>query len=226
MKNKLSFAATSLAVAGAFTFACSPVFALGSIIANGTTTGEVLVGGKVVEGSTSKFVDDFSEVKSDKVLEEITNLNDGEKLSDVLATEKVETHDLDVDLTTYSLGTKVQDLQAFDADGNALTEDVTATWEVNNLTSENADDALVLHYSTVREEWEVLKPESTDVANKTITCHFDDLSPVAVIYKTSESSTATESANTGTQTNVGVYAGVAVVAVAACGALVYKNKKK
>ena len=61
-------------------------------------------------------------------------------------------------------------------------KNVTLTWEVPNLVK-TAKNVKVLHYSTVRNTWEILTPKSVDFDNKTITQEFKDLSPVAVIYQ-------------------------------------------
>lgn len=60
-------------------------------------------------------------------------------------------------------------------------KNVTMTWEVPNLT-ENVGVVRVLHFSTVRNVWKLLVPDSVDLNTKSITITFPDLSPVAVVY--------------------------------------------
>lgn len=229
--KKLTVSATLLAGA---CFAVSPVCALGSIQANGTTSGEVKVHDQIVEGSTSYFSDDFSYLNTDSSSNEakaayaaITSLNDGSKtLATALSGKDIKVDDAikNFDIKDFSMLTKIQDLNASDADKKALTEDVTVTWEVPNLTKD-VQDVYVLHFSTQRNIWEVLNPETVDYSSKQITCHFDDLSPVSVIYRTNASAPS-EGTNTGTQTNTGMYVAVAGLAAIAVIVLVVANKKK
>lgn len=44
-------------------------------------------------------------------------------------------------------------------------------------------DVQILHYSTVRNLFELITPTSVDYEGKTITAVFEDLSPVAIIAK-------------------------------------------
>ena len=57
-----------------------------------------------------------------------------------------------------------------------------------------------------------------------ITATFEDLSPVAVIYKSTENVPA-ENPNTSTSTNAGLYLGVGAVALVAIGLIVFKKHK-
>ena len=75
----------------------------------------------------------------------------------------------------------MQDLVAYDSEGNSLTN-ITLTWEVPNLI-EDLEGIYVLHYSVKRNLWEIITPDDVDFQKKTITANFKDLSPVAVIYK-------------------------------------------
>ena len=219
-------------VAAAAAMVCvsiSPAFAAGpSITANGTPVGEVLIDGKVVEGSTASFQDDFSYLQTEKEEDKnaasaIEKLNEGASLKETLVLEEVKLpKGVKLNLEDYSLLTRVQDLSATDKDGNALEEDVTLTWEVVNLTKE-AGDVYVLHYSTKRSTWEIIKPEEVNYESKTVTAHFDDLSPVAVIYKSSESAVV-EKPNTGSSTNTLLYAGLGAVALIGIGVFAFKKK--
>ena len=193
-----------------------------SIMVNGAVDGEVTKDGKIVEGSKGVFSDDFNDVPSD-VQDQIAKLNEGTSISEVLDTSKIDTK---LDLSKYALLTKVQDLKAYDANGNQITENVGVTWEVPNLTE--SMDVQVLHYSTVRNVWEIITPDKIDLENTKITTTFKDLSPVAVIYAQKDTSGTTkteEKTNTGAQTNTAVYAGIGVVAVLAGAFFVVKSKK-
>nr|WP_294677802.1 cell wall protein [uncultured Blautia sp.] len=54
------------------------------------------------------------------------------------------------------------------------------TIKVPALT-DKSENVMLLHYSTERNVWELVKPSKVDLTAKTITAEFDDLSPVAVI---------------------------------------------
>ena len=219
-------------VAAAAAMVCvsiSPAFAAGpSITANGTPVGEVLVDGKVVEGSTASFQDDFSYLQTEKEEDKnaasaIEKLNEGASLKETLVLEEVKLPKKGkINLEDFSLLTRVQDLKATDKDGNPLEEDVTLSWEVPNLTKE-AGEVYVLHYSTKQSTWEIIKPEEVNYESKTVTAHFDDLSPVAVIYKSSESAVV-EKPNTGSSTNTLLYAGLGAVALIGIGVFAFKKK--
>lgn len=231
MKNIFKKFALGLGTATAICMSLTPAFAAGSITSNGSTSGEVIVNGEVVTGSTSTFADDFSylttsEKEADvKAVEIIDQLNAGTSLAQAFSGETVSLPEgSDIDLADFSLLTEVQDLQAFDADGNPIEENATISWEVPNLTSE-LGDVYVLHYSTKSDRgWEVIEPDEVNYDTKMITATFKDLSPVAVIYKSSESAPA-ENPNTSTSTNAGLYLGVGAVALVAIGLIVFKKHK-
>lgn len=231
MKNIFKKFALGLGTATAICMSLTPAFAAGSITSNGTPSGEVLVDGVVVEGSYAQFVDDLSyltlseneqDVKAADIIEQ---LNAGTPLTEAFSGETVALPEgVEIDLSEFSLLTKLQDLQAFDADGNRLEENVTISWEVPNLTSE-LGEVYVLHYSTKADKgWEVIKPDEVNYDTKMITATFEDLSPVAVIYKSTEN-VPTENPNTSTSTNAGLYLGVGAVALVAIGLIVFKKHK-
>lgn len=231
MKNIFKKFALGLGTATAICMSLTPAFAAGSITSNGSTSGEVIRDGVVLEGSTSKFVDDLSYLTSSeneqdvKAADIIEQLNAGTPLTKAFSGETVALPEgVEIDLSEFSLLTKLQDLQAFDADGNRLEENVTISWEVPNLTSE-LGEVYVLHYSTKADKgWEVIKPDEVNYDTKMITATFEDLSPVAVIYKSTENVPA-ENPNTGTSTNAGLYLGVGAVALVAIGLIVFKKHK-
>lgn len=231
MKNIFKKFALGLGTATAICMSLTPAFAAGSITSNGSTSGEVIRDGVVLEGSTSKFVDDLSYLTSSeneqdvKAADIIEQLNAGTPLKEAFSGETVALPEgVEIDLSEFSLLTKLQDLQAFDADGNRLEENVTISWEVPNLTSE-LGEVYVLHYSTKADKgWEVIKPDEVNYDTKMITTTFEDLSPVAVIYKSTENVPA-ENPNTSTSTNAGLYLGVGAVALVAIGLIVFKKHK-
>ena len=231
MKNIFKKFALGLGTATAICMSLTPAFAAGSITSNGTPNGEVLVDGVVVEGSYAQFVDDLSYLTSSeneqdvKAADIIEQLNAGTPLTEAFSGETVALPEgVEIDLSEFSLLTKLQDLQAFDADGNRLEENVTISWEVPNLTSE-LGEVYVLHYSTKADKgWEVIKPDEVNYDTKMITATFEDLSPVGVIYKSTENVPA-ENPNTSTSTNAGLYLGVGAVALVAIGLIVFKKHK-
>lgn len=231
MKNIFKKFALGLGTATAICMSLTPAFAAGSITSNGSTSGEVIRDGVVLEGSTSQFVDDLSYLTSSeneqdvKAADIIEQLNAGTPLTEAFSGETVALPEgVEIDLSEFSLLTKLQDLQAFDADGNRLEENVTISWEVPNLTSE-LGEVYVLHYSTKADKgWEVIKPDEVNYDTKMITATFEDLSPVGVIYKSTENVPA-EKPNTSTSTNAGLYLGVGAVALVAIGLIVFKKHK-
>ena len=231
MKNLFKKLALGLGTATAICMSLTPAFAAGSITSNGSTSGEVIRDGVVLEGSTSQFVDDLSYLTSSeneqdvKAADIIEQLNAGTPLTEAFSGETVALPEgVEIDLSEFSLLTKLQDLQAFDADGNRLEENVTISWEVPNLTSE-LGEVYVLHYSTKEDKgWEVIKPDEVNYDTKMITATFEDLSPVGVIYKSTENVPA-ENPNTSTSTNAGLYLGVGAVALVAIGLIVFKKHK-
>lgn len=231
MKNIFKKLALGLGTATAICMSLTPAFAAGSITSNGSTSGEVIRDGVVLEGSTSQFVDDLSYLTSSeneqdvKAADIIEQLNAGTPLTEAFSGETVALPEgVEIDLSEFSLLTKLQDLQAFDADGNRLEENVTISWEVPNLTSE-LGEVYVLHYSTKADKgWEVIKPDEVNYDTKMITATFEDLSPVGVIYKSTENVPA-ENPNTSTSTNAGLYLGVGAVALVAIGLIVFKKHK-
>lgn len=207
MKKKLmgcAFAALALAMNVA------TVSALGSINVNGAVTGTIYVNGEAVEGAKGSFSSTFGEAVNEETLAVIDNLNAGTSLEEAFA--DVEMTGVEINMADYALLTEVQDLKVTDADGNALEENVTTSWEVPNLTTE---DVMVIHYSTVRGVWEVIEPDSVNTADKEVTATFEDLSPVAVIYDTT--TTGTGDVETSTATNTNLYVGLAAGAVVLAG---------
>lgn len=219
-----------LAVSAVFALTLSTTFALPSATANGSVVGEATINGEVVEGTKVLFETSYEDVSQD-IQTIITQLNAGTAIAEVLDTASVQAP-AGLDVSSLKLLTQIQDLVVRDADGNLVKDakNVKVTWEVPNLT-DGLGDVYVIHYSTVRNVWEIIKPDQVDFANKTITATFADLSPVGVVYVPSSSQVTTdknESTNvqTSDDTNIALYAGIAVVALVAIAGLVYKTKKQ
>lgn len=117
----------------------------------------------------------FEDVKAN-VVEDITKINSGESLEEVLKHTSL-------NLAGFKILNDIDDLIAYDKYNNVILhpKNVTVSWEVPNL-SKNFKDVRVLHYSTVRNVWELITLDDLDFENKLITCTFEDLSPVCVIY--------------------------------------------
>lgn len=97
---------------------------------------------------------------------------------------------------------------------------------VSSLT-EQMSEVKLLHYSTVRNVWEIVAPTNVDYTNKEITAAFEDLSPVAVIAKvnaTSDSSIGT-SPKTGMTSIWMLWMGAALI-LASGSVLAYRQVRK
>lgn len=166
----------------------STVSALGSITKNGAISDTIVIDGKEVEKGSMKaeFKTEFTTEEVEQVVvDAIKTLNENPaQLQEVLKNANVQLPSGDgVTLAHVDLLTSVQNLQLVDKDGNVIKDakNVTMTWEVPNM-SEQVGVIRVLHFSTTRNVWELLIPDSVDFTNKTITVTFPDLSPVAVVY--------------------------------------------
>lgn len=93
----------------------------------------------------------------------------------------------------------------------------------------------ILHYSTDRQLWEVIEPESVDYAAKELVAIFEDLSPVAIISDVDESkipdSNSTNggkgtSPQTGVESVWGIYMTAAGILLAAAGGFYIKARRK
>lgn len=202
------------------------VFAQPSISINGAIVGDVLVDGKKIDGITIKFVDEVSNVDS-LIKSAIKKLNSGSSISEILNKNEVLSKD-NLNLNDFKMLTKLQHLVAHDSQGKSL-KNVTVTWEVTNLV-DNLGDIYVLHYSTVRNVWEIITPTNIDFDKKTITAEFEDLSPVTVIYKYNNSiTTAVEVNNEATTSKFDYktlgYIGAAVVLLVIIFVIYNGNKK-
>lgn len=156
---------------------------------NGAVSQDFTINGEKADPDKYKaqFNENLDDLGLDKeVLDLIKDINkDPDKLAGILTDSKtLVAEDDDIDVTKLELLTQIQDLSITDAaTGEAVKDlkDVTLTWEVTNL-KEGIGEIRVLHYSTVRNVWEILKPEKVDYKEKAVTQNFEDLSPVAVLY--------------------------------------------
>lgn len=189
------------ACAACAAFVCmSAVSAKQSIVNNG----EPVVDNdfKVTDAAGNEYTkeDIVIEFKADKasfveagvteaVAEKLIEVNKApEKVKDILKELAIKPANETVNVANLELLTSIQDLSIKDKNGNVIeAKNVTMTWTVPNLV-EGTGEIRVLHYSTARGVYELLKPISVDYKNKTITCFFEDLSPVAVVYEPASSS--------------------------------------
>lgn len=176
MKNAIKTLVLSISI---FFLCATTAFAQPSISVNGSIVGDVLVNGQKINGVTVKFIDEISDIDT-SIQSVIEKINAGNEISEALNGVKVESEE-ELNLSEFKLLTKMQDLVAYDSEGNSLTN-ITLTWEVPNLI-EDLEGIYVLHYSVKRNLWEIITPDDIDFQKKTITASFKDLSPVAVIYK-------------------------------------------
>lgn len=220
-----------LSICALFLCFTTSVSAAGSIMVNGSVYGYVMQYGKVVDGSYAVFesMDEAQAIQNvpQNVQEQITKLNTGTSILDVIDKKKIKT---DLDLSNYVLLTQVQDLKAYDQNGNRIENDATITWEVPNLTKSNFCALCILHYSTKKNTWETIKPDKVDLENNRITVTFKDLSPVAVMYDSSSACSAEsktkESTNTGVKSNENGYLYAAFAALILGFILVFVSFKK
>lgn len=205
------------------------VFAAGSKTADVALTGDSASYYEVEEATSDTFAD-LAETKSD-VVNMILAVNAGTETLQTLAEQMAA--DLVSELEGKSMVTEFFDLIPInggikDADGNYVV-----TISVPSLTTA-ATNVKILHYSEVRDVWEIITPSDVNYTNKTITATFQDLSPVAIIadVDTSSTSTTTTTTTTTTSPKTGVasdwslYVGAAVVLAAAGVAAAVKGKGK
>lgn len=200
------------------------VFAAGSRTADVALSGDSAGKYEVAEATAETFAE-LAETQKE-VVDKILEINAGTKDIQSIAEEAPE---LAADLEDKSMITPFFDLIAVnggvkDADGNYVV-----TLSVPTLT-EAVTDVKVLHYSTVRNVWEVITPSNVDYENKALTAAFQDLSPVAVIGNVDESKVNNaDTAAVGTSPKTGaasswmMFGGAAVVLLAV-GTILVKGK--
>lgn len=201
------------------------VFAVGSRTADVALSGDSAGKYEVAEATEETFAE-LAETQKE-VVDKILEINAGTKDIQSIAEDVPE---LAAVLEGKSMATPFFDLTEInggvkDADGNYVV-----ILSVPTLT-EAMTDVKVLHYSTVRNVWEVITPSSVDYENKALTVAFQDLSPVAVIGNVDESkvnNADTEAVGTSPKTGVPsswmMFVGAAVVLLEV-GTVLVKGKK-
>ncbi|KRN50024.1 hypothetical protein IV49_GL000470 [Kandleria vitulina DSM 20405] len=185
-------------------FLATPVTAANSIQRRGRVI-SAYSRGKKITGDTIRLKNTFTGVGNN--LATIKDINSGVPLTKVFSSKKIN------NTTKYSLGqfkllTRLQEIRS---DSGKFYTDMMITWEVNNLMSKNV---YLLVYDKVTEEWSIVKPESVDLANKTITAKFAHMSVVGVLYVSSNKS-VNNNVKTGDDTNVVMYILLATISLLA-----------
>ena len=174
---------------------------------------------------TAASSESFADVKNDEIINDLLAVNNGTKsLTDVV--EKT-TPELTDQLAGKEMVTPFFDLKP--ENGGIKNEEgkYVVTLSVPSLTKAMTD-IQILHYSTVRNLFELITPTSVDYENKTITVVFEDLSPVAVIAKVDASKAADSTVGTSPKTGVPstcmLFFGAAVV-LAGVSAVAYRKER-
>lgn len=218
-----------LATGAVFALMLTTTFALPSQSKNGEVVGNVIVDGKAMKDLTVTFEKEFTKVTTE-VVKDINNLNSGVKVSTVLTDKKVNLPN-GLKLDNLVLLTEVQPLTVRDQDGKVkVVRNATVTWEVPNMVAEVLGDMYVMYYNVETNTWEIILPDSIDYKNKTVTATFAYLSetPVAIVYVPTGDNVKKDEKNvkTGDNSQIALYAGGAVIALAIIGVIVYKTKKE
>ena len=140
-----------------------------------------------------------------------------------------------IDMSAVKMLTGMQVLKVSDKDGNPVKGKVTVDIEVPGLTK-SLGTPFVLHYSTSRNELEMITPLKVDYEAGYVTVVLEDLSIVAIVYvPEAQTSTAITKPAVDTEANAVVeplrnntlfyFAGVAVV-VAVAGVVVRKKRNQ
>ena len=174
---------------------------------------------------TAASLESFADVNNDEIINDLLAVNNGTKsLTDVV--EKI-TPELTDQLAGKEMVTPFFDLKP--VNGGIKNEEgkYVVTLSVPSLTKAMTD-IQILHYSTVRNLFELITPTSVDYENKTITVVFEDLSPVAVIAKVDASKAADSTVGTSPKTGVPstwmLFFGAAVV-LAGASAVAYRKER-
>lgn len=173
-------------------------FAAGSSTTDVTTSGESAQWYDIAGTSRENFAYLEATEGGAEVLELIMDVNEGEKKLEDLA-EAVPA--IAAELEGKTLVTKFFELTPINGGKPLPDGSHEVTLAVPELTRAMVNVKL-LHYSTVRNVWEVITPSDVNYDTKQITAVFKDLSPVAVISDMDESK-LTEGHGTGTGTATG-----------------------
>lgn len=174
---------------------------------------------------TAASSESFSDVKNEEVINDLLAVNNGTKsLTDVVGKTTPELTD---QLAGKEMVSPFFDLKP--VNGGIKNEEgkYVVTISVPSLTKAMTD-VQILHYSTVRNLFELITPTSVDYEGKTITAVFEDLSPVAIIAKVDASkaadSTVGISPKTGVPSTWMVFFGAAVI-LAGVSAVAYRKER-
>lgn len=174
---------------------------------------------------TAASAEAFADVKNDEIVNDLLAANNGTKtLAEVVEKTNPELKD---QLTAKEMVTSFFDLKLEDGTVKNEAGKYVVTLSVPSLTKAMTD-VQILHYSTVRNLFELITPTKVDYDNKTITAEFEDLSPVAVIAKVDASKAADSTVGTSPKTGVPstwmVFFGAAVV-LAGVSAVAYRKER-
>ena len=174
---------------------------------------------------TAASSESFADVKNDEIINDLLAVNNGTKsLTDVV--EKT-TPELTDQLAGKEMVTPFFDLKPENGGIKNEAGKYVVTLSVPSLTKAMTD-VQILHYSTVRNLFELITPTNVDYDNKTITAEFEDLSPVAVIAKVDASKAADSTVGTSPKTGVPstwmLFFGAAVV-LAGVSAVAYRKER-
>ena len=175
--------------------------------------------------TTTPSAEAFADVKNDEIVNDLLAANNGTKtLAEVVEKTNPELKD---QLTGKEMVTSFFDLKPEDGTVKNEAGKYVVTLSVPSLTKAMTD-VQILHYSTVRNLFELITPTNVDYDNKTITAEFEDLSPVAVIAKVDASKAADSTVGTSPKTGVPstwmVFFGAAVV-LAGVSAVAYRKER-
>lgn len=185
-------------------FLATPVTAANSIQRRGRVL-SAYSRGKKITGDTIRLKNTFTGVGNN--LATIKDINSGVPLTKVFSSKKIN-NTTKYSLRQFKLLTRLQEIRS---DSGKYYTDMMITWEVNNLMSKNV---YLLVYDKVTKEWSIVKPESVDLANKTITAKFAHMSVVGVLY-VSSNKTVNNNVKTGDDTNVVMYILLATISLLA-----------
>ena len=201
---KMKYFKTIICLFLSLAFLATPVTAANSIQRRGRVL-SAYSRGKKITGDTIRLKNTFTGVGNN--LATIQDINSGVPLTKVFSSKKIN-NTTKYSLRQFKLLTRLQEIRS---DSGKYYTDMMITWEVNNLMSKNV---YLLVYDKVTKEWSIVKPESVDLANKTITAKFAHMSVVGVLYVSSNKS-VNNNVKTGDDTNVVMYILLATISLLA-----------
>lgn len=205
------------------------VCAAGSRTANVIPAGDSVGKYEITPASEEAF--DYLQGSEPEVLSLILEVQNGTKdIADIIQAAP----ELKTALEGKSLITNFFDLEPINGGVKNDAGHYVVTLSVPEMT-EAMTNIRILHYSTDRQLWEVIAPESVDYAAKELIAVFEDLSPVAIISDVDESKvTDNNSTNggkgtspqTGVESVWGIYMAAAGIFLAAAGGFYVKARRK